>query len=105
MGWNISPRVKSILDRAADFEGIAREEALALLGLDPDSRETYAVMETANRLAREQFKGKGEICRDPGPVTTVLSCISAEGFTRPCGISKRGSLRQVVALSVLSPIF
>jgi len=31
-----------------------------LLNLDLDSKETYALMETANRLSREQFKGKGE---------------------------------------------
>ena len=60
MGWNISPKVEGILDRAADFAGISREEALFLLGLDLNSKEIYAVMETANRLSRRQFKGKGE---------------------------------------------
>jgi biotin synthase len=60
MGWNISASVGSILDRAGDFAGITREEALFLLRLDLHARETYAVMETANRLSRQQFKGKGE---------------------------------------------
>jgi biotin synthase len=60
MGWKISPGVRHILDKAGDFGGISREEALFLLGLDLHSRETYAVMETANRLSREQFNGKAE---------------------------------------------
>jgi biotin synthase len=60
MGWNISPKVEGILDRAADFAGITREQALLLLKLDLDSKESYAVLETANRLSRTQFLGKGE---------------------------------------------
>jgi len=60
MGWKISPKVAGILDRAGEFAGIRRDEALFLLGLDLNSKETYAVMETANRLSREQFQGKGE---------------------------------------------
>lgn len=60
MGRHISLKVEGILDRAADFEEITREEALLLLRLDLDSRETYAALETANRLSRIRFKGKGE---------------------------------------------
>ena len=60
MGWRISPRVQGILGKAGDFQGISREEALTLLGLELDSEETYAVMATANRLSRVQFRGKGE---------------------------------------------
>jgi biotin synthase len=60
MGWHISPKVEGILDRSADFEEITREEALFVLRLDLDSRETYAILETANGLSRKQFKGKGE---------------------------------------------
>ena len=60
MGWNLSKGVGSILDRAGDFAGIIRDEALFLLRLDLHARETYAVMEMANRLSREQFEGKGE---------------------------------------------
>jgi len=60
MGWKISPKVGAMLDRAGDFAGITREEALFLLSLDLDSKEAYAVLQTANRLSREQFQGKGE---------------------------------------------
>lgn len=60
MGWKILPKVAGILDRAGEFAGISRDEALFLLRLDLNAKETYAVMETANRLSREQFKGKGE---------------------------------------------
>ena len=60
MEWKISPRISNILHKAQDFAGISREEALLLLGLDLEAKETYALMETANRLSREQFKSKGE---------------------------------------------
>jgi len=60
MGWGISPQISDILDKAQEFVGISREDAGLLLRLDLESRETYAVMETANRLSRDQFKGKGE---------------------------------------------
>ena len=60
MGWEISHKARAILDRGGDFAGITREDALLLLNLDLDGKETYALMETANRLSREQFKGKGE---------------------------------------------
>jgi len=60
MGWEISSRVGDILDEAQDFAGINREDAHFLLNLDVESKESYAVMETANRLSRQQFKGKGE---------------------------------------------
>jgi len=60
MGWEISPRVGDILDKAREFAGISRDDARLLLSLDVESKESYAVMETANRLSREQFRGKGE---------------------------------------------
>jgi biotin synthase len=60
MGWTISPKVEAILVRGGDFAGITRDDALLLLNLDLESKETYALMETANRLSRQQFKGKGE---------------------------------------------
>ncbi|WP_028322521.1 radical SAM protein [Desulfatiglans anilini] len=60
MGWRILPRVREILERAGAFEGISEEDAGFLLRLDLESREIYAVMETANRLSREQFGKKGE---------------------------------------------
>jgi biotin synthase len=61
MEWNLSARVKGILDKAGDLAGISKHEACFLLSLDLDSKDNYAVMQTANRLSREQFKGKGEI--------------------------------------------
>ncbi len=60
MSWNISPRVAEILNKAADFGGIDREEALVLMNIGLNSRETYALMQTADRMSREQFDGKGE---------------------------------------------
>lgn len=60
MGWKISPKVEDILDQGGDCAGITRDDALLLLNLDLGSRETYALMETADRLSREQFKRKGE---------------------------------------------
>jgi biotin synthase len=59
-GMEISPKVRGILDSADDFTGIDREDALFLLRLDLHTKETYAVMETANHLSRRNFKGKGE---------------------------------------------
>jgi len=60
MGWKILPRVRDMLHRGRDLEGISREEAHFLLGLDLGSKEIYALMQTANRISREQFHGKGE---------------------------------------------
>lgn len=60
MGWRISSRVSDILEKAGGFEGISREDAGFLLRLDLEATETYAVMETANRLSRERFGRKGE---------------------------------------------
>jgi biotin synthase len=60
MGWQISPRVSDVLDKSQDLAGISREDAGFLLRLDLESRESYAIMETANRLSRKQFKAKGE---------------------------------------------
>jgi biotin synthase len=60
MGWKLSPRVAEILEKGGDFGGISREEALALMRLDLHSRETYALMQTANRMSRRQFRSKGE---------------------------------------------
>jgi biotin synthase len=59
-GWRISPRIKDILDKGADGAGIGFEDAVTLLKLDLHSRETYALMASADRLSREHFRGKGE---------------------------------------------
>ena len=60
MSWGISPRIADILDRGDDSADIDRDAAISLMRLDLSSKETYALMQTANRLSREQFNGKGE---------------------------------------------
>ncbi|MDD2389112.1 MAG: radical SAM protein [Desulfobacterales bacterium] len=60
MSWKISPKVADILKQGADFEGIDRTQATILMNLALHSKETYALMETANRMSRQQFKGKAE---------------------------------------------
>ena len=60
MSWKISQKIADILKKGSDNEGIDRDDALALMQLDPHSREAYALMQTADRLSREQFGGKGE---------------------------------------------
>ena len=60
MSWNISPTVADILKQGAACEGLRREQALILMALPLHSRETYALMQTANQVSREQFGNKGE---------------------------------------------
>jgi biotin synthase len=60
MSWKISSQVEAILERGAGGEGIERHQALNLLALPLHAKEVYALMETANRLSREQFGQKGE---------------------------------------------
>lgn len=59
MGWRITPKIEYILDKAED-DGIDRAEAETLLQLQLRSKETYALMESADRLSRQTFGGKGE---------------------------------------------
>ncbi|MDX9819568.1 MAG: radical SAM protein [Desulfococcus multivorans] len=60
MSWKISPHVADILKKGADFIGIRREEALVLMNLGLHTRETYALMQTADEMSRKRFNGKGE---------------------------------------------
>lgn len=60
MSWQVMPRISEILKKGGDFQGIDRASALELMHLELHSRETYALMETANRMTREQFGDKGE---------------------------------------------
>jgi len=60
MSWKISNKIAAILSKGNDNAGIDREDALALMRLELHTRETYALMETANRLSMKQFNGKGE---------------------------------------------
>lgn len=60
MSFQLSPAIEEILKKGGDFSGISREEALALMRIDLQSAENYALMETANRMSRSRFKSKGE---------------------------------------------
>jgi biotin synthase len=60
MSWHVTPTVSDILKKGADARGIARHEALALMRIELHSKDHYALMETADRLSRERFGGKGE---------------------------------------------
>ena len=60
MGWRIRPKIDDILKKGEEMAGLNEAEAVDLLCLDPGSKEVYALMETANRMSREQFRGKGE---------------------------------------------
>ncbi len=60
MGWKIAESVQEILRKGGDFAGISRQEALELMHLDLFGRETYALMETANRMSRTAFGNKAE---------------------------------------------
>jgi biotin synthase len=60
MSWKIASDVEVILERGSGGEGIDRQQALTLMALAIHTKEAYALMETANRLSRDQFNGKGE---------------------------------------------
>ena len=60
MGWTIDPKIERILEKGEDLEGLNEGEAKALLLLPLGTREVYALMETANRISRQGFGGKGE---------------------------------------------
>lgn len=60
MGWRIDPEIEDILKKGENLEGLNEAEAGALLRLDLGGKEVYALMETANRISRQQFNGKGE---------------------------------------------
>ena len=60
MTWRLDSAVADILKKGGGFAGLDRDEALQLLRLPLHSKETYALMETADRMSREQFGAKGE---------------------------------------------
>jgi biotin synthase len=60
MSWRIRPAIEELLTKGRDGAGLEREEALSLMRLDLECRETYALMEAANHLTRQQFGTKGE---------------------------------------------
>ena len=49
-----------ILDRASHGEDLTRHDALELMEIDPRSNDMYALLATADRLARERFGNKGD---------------------------------------------
>jgi biotin synthase len=61
MSWKLSGEIENILKKGADFAGIDPQEAMTLMRIENHSREAYALMETANRMSRQQFQQKGEI--------------------------------------------
>jgi biotin synthase len=61
MGWRVDHQVAEILEKAADGGGIGRDEALRLMNVEVHSKEAYALMQTASRMSRSLFAGKGEI--------------------------------------------
>ena len=60
MSWRLNPEIEDILKKGEDLAALNEEEAQKLLRLELGSKEVYALMETANRISRLQFKGKGE---------------------------------------------
>ncbi len=60
MAWKITPAIEEILSKGRDGVPLERDQALALVHLELESRETYALMESANHLSRQQFGRKGE---------------------------------------------
>jgi biotin synthase len=60
MSWKISPPIDEILTRGAAGDGIEPSQALDLMAIPLHTKECYALMETANRLSRQQFGEKGE---------------------------------------------
>ena len=60
MSWRISHEIEEILNKGADGHGISETDAMTLIHLDIGSKETYALMQTANQMSRVRFAGKGE---------------------------------------------
>lgn len=57
---HLDAKIAAILEKGEQFEGIDRDEALALMALPLHGNETYALMAAANRMSRRQFGTKGE---------------------------------------------
>ena len=60
MSRHVIPRISEILKQGGDFAGIDRDAAMALMHIELHSPETYALMQTANRMTRQLFGDKGE---------------------------------------------
>jgi biotin synthase len=60
MSWRVESKVEDLLKKGEDRMGLDESEAIALLCLELGTKEVYALMETANRISRQQFGNKGE---------------------------------------------
>ena len=60
LNWEINSRIDYILKKAEDLNGLDEEQTRELLRLDLQSREVYALMETANHISRNLFGDKAE---------------------------------------------
>ncbi len=60
MGWGLSVAVEEVLTKGRNGAPLLAEEAMLLMHLAPESRETYALMECADHLSRSLFGKKGE---------------------------------------------
>ena len=60
MSWKLSDNTSDILKKSLECDGLDKEDAIALMRLDLHSKEAYELMETANRMSRDQFSNKGE---------------------------------------------
>ena len=54
-------KTSDILKKSRAGDRLSREELIHLLGLSPDSSETYLVMAEANRISKEISDGKAEV--------------------------------------------
>lgn len=61
MSWGTVLPIGEILSKAADGNGITRDEALRLMQVEMHSEEAYALMQTANWMSHRLFGNKGEI--------------------------------------------
>jgi len=97
MSWRLNLAIDDILKKGGDFGGLTRDEALRLMRLPLHGRETYALMETANRMSREQFGPKGEnhfhigVNVNPCPMNCKFCSLSQEAgiFTEVIEFSDR----------------
>jgi biotin synthase len=53
--------IDELIRKSREGDVLSREELVYLLGLAPDSSETFMVMAEANRLSKELSGGKAEI--------------------------------------------
>mgnify|MGYP001550788870 CR=1 FL=1 len=83
MSWKLNHKVDAILEKSMD-DGISRDEARLLLELPLHSKETYALMQTADAFSRETFGNKGEnhmhvgINLDPCPLDCKFCSLTRE---------------------------